>query len=132
MGDWRAAVEVVEASVQVASASMDAQAVLDEAHVEEEEDVNDVPVGARDFNYKYIRGFWDGAYSTDAERGFWDGAYSTDADSVGLGWLIEVAHTFDHSTSQPKMAATSTGTRLLEMCWPQCHCCRALGTLLPD
>ena len=29
--------------VQVASASMDAQAVLDEAHVEEEEDVNDVP-----------------------------------------------------------------------------------------
>ena len=36
------AVEVVEASVQVASASMDAQAVLDEAHVEEEEDVNDV------------------------------------------------------------------------------------------
>ena len=34
--------EVVEASVQVASASMDAQAVLDEAHVEEEEDVNDV------------------------------------------------------------------------------------------
>ena len=36
-------VEVVEASVQVASASMDAQAVLDEAHVEEEEDVNDVP-----------------------------------------------------------------------------------------
>jgi len=37
------AVEIVEASVQVASASMDAQAVLDEAHVEEEEDVNDVP-----------------------------------------------------------------------------------------
>ena len=36
------AVEVVEASVQVASASMDAQAVLDEAHVEEEADVNDV------------------------------------------------------------------------------------------
>ena len=31
------AVEVVEASVQMASASMDAQAVLDEAQIEEEE-----------------------------------------------------------------------------------------------
>ena len=29
--------------MQVASASMDAQAVLDETHVEEDEDVNDVP-----------------------------------------------------------------------------------------
>ena len=36
------AVEVVEASVQMASASMDAQAVLDEAQIEEEEDVNNV------------------------------------------------------------------------------------------
>ena len=31
--------EVKETSVQAVSASMDAQAVLDEAHVEEEEDV---------------------------------------------------------------------------------------------
>ena len=36
------AVEVVEASVQMASALMDTQAVLDEAQIEEEEDVNNV------------------------------------------------------------------------------------------
>ena len=40
---FRVVCRSLQCFVQVASASMDAQAVLDEAHVEEEEDVNDVP-----------------------------------------------------------------------------------------
>ena len=39
---FRVVCRSLQCFVQVASASMDAQAVLDEAHVEEEEDVNDV------------------------------------------------------------------------------------------
>ena len=40
---FRVVCRSLQCFVQVASASMDAQAVLDEAHVEEKEDVNDVP-----------------------------------------------------------------------------------------
>jgi len=39
---FRVVCRSLQCFVQVASASMDAQAVLDEAHVEEEEDVNNV------------------------------------------------------------------------------------------
>ena len=40
---FRVVCRSLQCFVQVASASMDAQAVLDETHVEEDEDVNDVP-----------------------------------------------------------------------------------------